>query len=171
MLDDPLKISIRSELFSWSLSDAIKGEEGEKSPEIENRNLVLFSILASYLIACANHQRIIDEKDDGVKATFLITSGFKEKELPDCNQAFFEKFAELLSDYKRALKFSFSILNIADRKDLFKDLQRIFIGNGINTSKFHALTTSCYHPNADGTPCGRCSKCEIIREEKMRYYA
>lgn len=56
IVDDPVKISLESELFLWSESDAFKGVEGNPDPEIENRNLVLFSVLTSYLMACAKVQ-------------------------------------------------------------------------------------------------------------------
>jgi len=74
LIDDPIKISLKSDLFQWCRNDAFRGKKGCKNPEIENRNMVLFSVLASYLIACAEHQKINSTE-------FKITSGFKEKEL------------------------------------------------------------------------------------------
>ena len=54
----PLKISLKSNLFQWTKSNAFKGNSGNRNAEIENRNMVLFSALASYLLTSANNQKV-----------------------------------------------------------------------------------------------------------------
>ena len=167
IIAEPTKISLRSDLFTWSRSDAFKGKEGDKNPEIENRNMVLFSVLASYLIACANNQNISS-------TTFEITSGFKEKELPDCKSAFFEKIKDLLRvynkdrKYPKNLTFNFPILPCMERQTIIDKTKELLNNDETELKKFLKLTTSCYSPNNKGEPCYECSKCESLRDEKMK---
>jgi 7-cyano-7-deazaguanine synthase in queuosine biosynthesis len=163
IIDDPVRISLESELFQWSESDAFKGIEGKCDPEIENRNLVLFSILTSYLMACANHQRVPE-------AEFSISSGFKETEMADCSTDFFKKFEELLSMYKPKMRFHFPILRNWSRKRTVEETKSLLDSNEKHArdelKKFQQLTTSCYSPTVNGEPCGRCSKCRSLEPKK-----
>lgn len=159
IIDDPVKISLESELFQWSDSVAFKGIGGNPNPEIENRNLVLFSVLASYLVACANHQKIPNAK-------FSITSGFKEEELPDCSRTFFDKFEELLSMYKPNMKFHFQILKDWSRKRVMREIKELLNSSRTELTKFRQQTMSCFSPTVNGEPCGKCPKCEYIELEK-----
>lgn len=163
LIDDPIKISLKSDLFQWCRTDSFGGKEGcEKEAEIENRNMVLFSVLASYLIACAKHQNIESTK-------LKITSGFKEEELPDSNDAFFTKFSELLSLYKKGLIFCFDILDSIGRQEIIKKTKRLLRGNEEELKKFLQLTISCYSPTEEGQPCGECSKCIfLMKDEKYK---
>ena len=166
IIKNPIKISLRSQLFQWCKSQAFRGLEGEEYAEIENRNLVLFSVLASYLIACANHQKIL-------KTKFEITSGFKEKELPDCNNNFFEKFTEIINLYTKNrqvpkdLSFHFPVLEYIDRDIVIEETRKLLNNNQIELDKFLELTTSCYSPTNAGKPCYKCCKCKSIREGKI----
>jgi len=55
----PTKMNLKSELFTWCDNVAFTGKEkGDETCEIYNRNMVLISVLASYLIACAKNQNI-----------------------------------------------------------------------------------------------------------------
>ena len=159
IIDDPVKISLESELFQWSESVAFKGRAGYPDPEIENRNLVLFSVLTSYLIACAKHQKI-------PKTQFYICSGFKERELPDCNDYFFKKFTELLSMYKPELKFYFGILKNWNRQKIINKTKALLGLSESELKKFRELTISCYSP-INGKPCGECYKCKSLEVEKI----
>lgn len=161
IVDDPLKISLESELFQWSESDAFKGIQGNPNPEIENRNLVLFSVLTSYLMACANHQKIL-------KTEFIISSGFKEKEIADCSRDFFEKYSKLLSMYKPNMKFHFPILKNWNQQRIVNETKVLLDFSETELKKFRHLTTSCYSPTINGEPCGKCSKCKSLELEKMK---
>lgn len=154
MISNPIKIMLKSDLFSWCKNDSFMGKSEHLNPEIENRNMVLFSILASFLIACAEHQ--------GIKSTeFIITSGFKEKEMLDSNRVFFDKISELLKKQNKGLTFYFDILSYMEREEVIKKSKRLLRGNEIDLKKFLKLTISCYHP-IDGIRCGECSKCKSI---------
>jgi len=159
IVDDPLKILLESELFQWSQSVAFRGIRGTPDAEIENRNLVLFSVLTSYLMASANHQKIPE-------AEFSISSGFKEKEIADCRGDFFEGYSKLLSMYKPKLRFHFSILKDWDHLKIIRETKALLRGSETELKKFRQLTTSCYSPNINGKPCGKCIKCESLKLEK-----
>jgi 7-cyano-7-deazaguanine synthase in queuosine biosynthesis len=160
VIADPVEISLNSELFKWCRTDSFCGNDGiEKEAEIENRNMVLFSILASYLFACAKHQSIS-------KSKFIISSGFREKELPDCNEAFFVKISELLNMYKTEYEFAFEILKISSRQSIINKTKKLLKGSERELNRFMRLTISCYSP-IDDEPCGICSKCKAIRDEKI----
>jgi 7-cyano-7-deazaguanine synthase in queuosine biosynthesis len=161
VIDAPLKISLRSDLFQWTQSDAFKGLRGIQEPEIENRNLVIFSILTSYLMACANNQNITNPE-------FIITSGFKEKELNDCSRDFFDDYSKLLAKYKPNMKFHFEILRNWDREKIVSETKRLLKGSETELKKFRQLTISCYSPTVNGEPCGKCSKCKSLKKEKTR---
>lgn len=162
IIKDPVIISLKSELFDWCRSQAFKGKDGEEDPEIENRNLVLFSVLASYLIACANHQ--------GIKSTdFKITSGFKENELGDSRKVFFKAIKKLLKLYKEDFTFDFQILKNMNHIQVIKKTKRLLKGNEEELTKFRRSIISCYDPTADRKPCEKCIKCKNwALEKRMR---
>jgi 7-cyano-7-deazaguanine synthase in queuosine biosynthesis len=163
IIDVPLRISLKSELFQWSESDAFRGIEGKREPEIENRNLVLFSVLASYLMACAKHQNVPDAK-------FHVTSGFKDTEMKDSSDKFFKKFAKLLFMYQPEMKFRFPVLKNWSRLRILEETKKLLDPNERlardKLMKFQKLTTSCYSPANEGEPCGRCSKCKFLETKK-----
>lgn len=164
IVDDPVKISLESELFQWSESDVMKGLKGKLNLEIENRNLVLSSVLASYLMACTNHQNIPDAK-------FIISSGFKDEEMKDCGRDFFDKIEILLSLYKPAMKFHFDMLKGWSRKRVIHETEELLGSNKTKLNDFCQLTISCNRPSSDGKPCGGCSKCISLELEKTRAHS
>jgi len=159
IIDDPIKISLKSDLFHWCKNDAFVGNEGVPNSEIENRNMVLFSVLASYLIACAEHQDIKSPE-------FEITSGFKEKELDDANAEFFEAMKKLLKVYKKDFTFNFRILQKMGHPQILKKTKKLLNGDEVKLQKFWRLTISCYSPTKEGDACNKCSKCTSVSNEK-----
>ena len=151
----PLKLSLKSDLFQWTESNAFKGNSGNRNAEIENRNMVLFSVLASYLLSSANNQKV-------TATSFIITSGFRDGELSDCNQQFFTAFENLLKLYKPHFTFSFRFLG-ETRHQIIETVRQKY--NKLEADEFLSLTTSCYNPGANGEPCMRCCKCLSIQHE------
>jgi len=106
VINELIEISLVSQLFSWCNSVAFTGNiNGNDTCEIQNRNMVLYSILGSYLFACADEQGI-------EKATFQITSGFINKEMKDCSSEFFKTMERLFSKYRSNLKISIKFVTI-----------------------------------------------------------
>jgi 7-cyano-7-deazaguanine synthase in queuosine biosynthesis len=167
IINDPIEICLTSGLFQWCRNDSFLGNIGIPNSEIENRNMILFSILASYLIACSEHQGIrttCKETDEIKRTKFRITSGFKEKEMSDSNEDFFKKIKELLNCYKNKLEFNFEILPYASRETIEGKTKQLLNGSESELNNFLRLTISCYSPTTEGERCGNCSKCKSIKE-------
>ncbi len=159
LIDDPVRISLASDLFMWCHNVAFTGTEvGDEEPDIQNRNMVMLSVLCSYLIACA--------ENGGVKtAEFKITSGFKEKEMKDCSESFFNGISQLLKSYKPNMIFTFSVMKDRNRSAIKREIKELLHGSEVELKKFCNITTSCYSPK-NGKACGNCNKCKAIESEK-----
>lgn len=161
VLNHPIIINLRSDLFIWSKSVAFSGIETKAStPEIENRNMVLLSILYSYAIACARNQNI-------PKAVFEVYSGFKDREIADCNALFFNSLSHLMKQYHPEYVMNFHVLPAEfDREKTFNELKHLLKGSETKVKKLKELTISCYSP-IDLRACGKCWKCIKILEGKL----
>lgn len=161
VLNDPIIINFRSDLFIWSKSVAFTGiETKDSTPEIENRNMVLLSILYSYAIACARNQNIPE-------TVFDVYSGFKNGEIGDCKIPFFNTLSELMKKYHPEYTMNFHVLpaNLT-RKTTYGKLKKLLKGSQPKLERLLALTISCYSPN-NGKACGNCWKCRKIAEGKL----
>ncbi len=168
IISDPVKICLASELFQWCRNDAFLGNKGIPNAEIENRNMVLFSVLASYLIACAKHKGIgtsCKETSESERTQFIITSGFKQKEMQDSKKEFFSGIESLLNCYNDKLDFHFEILPYKRRYAIEGLTKKLLNGSEEELNKFMRLTISCYSPTDTGEKCGMCSKCTSIKKE------
>jgi len=161
ILNEPIIISLRSDLFIWSRSVAFCGKEtSDSTPEIENRNMVLLSILYSYAIACARNQGISS-------AAFNVSSGFIDKEISDCSKVFFDGLSGLMQQYHPEYTMSFHLLpEKLTRKATYSKLKDLLKGSQDKLKGLLAATISCYSP-IDGKPCGKCWKCRMIAEGKL----
>lgn len=161
ILDEPIIINLRSDLFIWSKSVAFNGMETKGStPEIENRNMVLLSILYSYAMACARNQNV-------PKAVFEVYGGFKDGEIADCNSSFFSSLSGLMKQYHPEYTVNFHLLpGGLTRKNTISKLKKLLKGSETKLKRLKGLTISCYSP-IDGKPCGACWKCRKIAEGKL----
>jgi 7-cyano-7-deazaguanine synthase in queuosine biosynthesis len=160
LLHRPLNISLCSGLFQWCKNVAFTGIEiGDETCEIQNRNMVLISILASYLFACAENQKI-------ESTNFEIHSGFKDGEMPDCKSEFFNKLSDLLSVYKPHYTIKLGLLPNLNRQQVINKMKKLLRGSEIKLKEFMRITISCYAPQ-NGKPCGLCWKCKKLKEEKV----
>jgi 7-cyano-7-deazaguanine synthase in queuosine biosynthesis len=160
IVEKPIKISLRSGLFHWCNNVAFTGKEiGDTTCEIQNRNMVLVSVLASYLFACAENQKIN-------KTHFEIHSGFKNGEMRDCNSAFFNKMSELLSIYNPNYKMTLHLLPNLKRQQVINKMKRLLKGDENKLKQFKGITISCYSPK-NGKACGLCWKCQQLKSKKL----
>ncbi len=159
LLSDPIQISLRSDLFTWCKNVAFTGVEvGNVTCEIQNRNMILVSIVASYLMACAKNQLI-------EKTVFEIHSGLKDREMPDSNRHFFDRLQELLCEYKSQYAIKVELLPEMSRDKVCGEIKRLLKGSEAQLKQLVSLTVSCYSP-IDGKPCGKCWKCTRMKQEK-----
>lgn len=155
ILRTPIRISLRSDLFRWCRNVAFTGKEvGDETPEIQNRNMVLFSVLFSYLMACAKNQGVHG-------ADFDIHTGFKGNEMSDCSRKFLDGLTDLFNGYQKEYKIKISALRYASRHQTTERIKKLLKGSQYELERLLKLTTSCY-ATADGTPCGKCWKCRQI---------
>ena len=162
VLKDPIILNFRSDLFIWTKSVAFTGiETRDSTPEIENRNMVLLSILYSYAIACARNQGVPE-------AEFDVYSGFKDGEIGDCNTLFLNALSELMKQYHQEYTMKFNLLpaNLT-RGKTYDKLRQLVKGSQPKLKTLLDLTISCYSP-INGKACHNCWKCRKIAEEKLQ---
>lgn len=159
LLSDPIHISLRSDLLTWCENVAFTGKEvGDATCEIQNRNMILVSIVASYLMACAENQ--------GIETTvFEIHSGLKDGEMPDSNRHFFDRLEDLLREYKRQYVIKVELIQEMSRDAICGKIKRLLKGSEAQLKQLVSLTVSCYSPIDEG-PCGSCLKCKSMKQEK-----
>lgn len=159
LLSAPIHVSLRSDLFTWCKNVAFTGKEvGDATCEIQNRNMILVSIVASYLMTCAENQ--------GIETTvFEIHSGLKDGEMPDSNRQFFGRLEELLSKYKSQYPIKVELIQNMSRDMICAKIKRLLKGSEAQLKQLLLLTVSCFSP-IDGRPCKSCWKCVRMKEEK-----
>lgn len=159
LIPKPIRINLRSDLFNWCNNQAFTGKNLEENEcEIPNRNMVLLSVVFSYLMACAQNQGI-------ERAKFEISSGFKDGEMKDCSSAFFDSVIETFKIYNQAYSFNIVLLPSVSLAKIFSDLKRLVHGKQSDFNQLLSITSSCYAP-IDGKPCGSCYKCRTRAQEK-----
>ncbi len=157
---NPVRICLRSDLFSWCKNVAFTGVEvGDETPEIHNRNIILLSVLASYLRACAENQGI-------GQATFVINTGFIDGEMRDCNRKFFGTLQTLLTEEVGNYPIRIHMMKPASRKQTTEQLKRLLKGSQKELNHILSMITSCYSPRPNGAPCKKCLKCRRIAASK-----
>lgn len=157
----PIWINLKSDLFKWCHNVAFTGKEvGEDTCEIQNRNMVLLSVLFSYLLACAQNRGI-------KRASFEIYSGFKEGEMGDCSCEFFNSLTSIFGTYQNEYPMKVVLLPYASRAQTYAKLKRLLRGNQSDLNELLSMTTSCYAP-IDGRACETCYKCRKIAQEKQK---
>ena len=141
-------------IFPWTASVAYTGNIYNFCPEIENRNMVLFSILYSYLLSRVDLEQANE---------FVVFTGFKDGEMPDANTNYFGHLSTLCKEYKPNQTLSIILVPKDTRDNIRHYLCTISERFGINADILLALLSSCYAP-VDNRPCNVCYKCKTDRE-------
>ncbi len=144
-------------LSLWGGSSLVTGENiptnrKEISSEIPStyvpaRNTVFLSLALAYAEAT------------GVKDIFIGVNAVDYSGYPDCRPEFIEAFENLANI---ATKAGVEGKGIKIHAPLLKLKKSEIIELGIKLGVDYSLTFSCYNPNSDGTPCGKCDSC-ILR--------
>lgn len=144
-------------LFPWSAAEPLTGEKLEDtnfiSLEIENRNMVIFSLLFSFILSRLRKKKI-------QSCSVSIYTGFRDDEMHDSSRHFFNLLTAALHLYHS--EYSFEVLFIENEKPeiIYKRIHEI-LGNEQKTFDFTNITTSCYAP-ITGKRCMQCSKCQTL---------
>jgi hypothetical protein len=80
--------------------------------------MVLISILASFLFACTENQKI-------ESTCFEIHSGFKDGEMPDCKSEYFNKLSDLLWVYKPCYTIKLELLPKLKRQQVINKMKKL----------------------------------------------
>lgn len=159
ILRSPVSIGLRSDLFTWCHNVAFTGKEvGDETCEIQNRNMVLLSILFSYLMACAQNQKI-------GHANFEIHGGFKDGEMADCNTTFFNGLTNIFGSYHDEYDMKIVLLPNSSRRQTYSKVKKLLGGSQHQLELVLSMITSCYAP-INGKACLSCWKCKKIAEGK-----
>jgi len=129
-------------LFEWSKSMLLKGNKSG-DPEVENRNMVLLSVVASYAKSC------IKSNENGV-----IVTGFRD-EFYDTRREFVKQMNKLFVSLKVRIAVSAPVIKYkgdVGKKKLVDKYRRDGYKDLID------MTWSCYAPNKN-RPCGECPAC------------
>lgn len=162
LLQTPIRMCLRSDLFSWCDSVAFTGMiDRNENPQIENRNIVLVGALSSYLKACAR-------KQDQSKPEFIIHSGFKDGEMPDCTAEYLKSLEKLVSDVEGCrfrIEYCQKSAKPVDFHGTCERIKKILKGNQRNLEELLRMGSSCYSPH-NGRPCRKCMKCQFRNDSK-----
>ena len=161
ILQRPLRFDLRSELFSWTESVSFTGSNHKprntnfSETEIENRNMVLFAVLYSYILSLVNRQNI-------GQCDVVIYTGLRDNELPDASRSFFFHLNEAMAKYHKQYQFSVNYLITETPNQILEDLKTNSLGlSRAQTLEFCESVSSCYRP-VDGKPCYKCPKCKDV---------
>lgn len=161
ILQKPFKIDLSSDLFTWTESVSFTGSIHKPKnnkfaeTEIENRNIVLFSILYSYILSLINRQAIS-------KCEIIIYTGLRDKELPDASSSFFYHLNEAMKEYHEDYPFSVKFIIDETPNEILEKLKRNILPlDRKKIVEFCKSVSSCYAPK-DGKPCYECAKCKNV---------
>ncbi|MCH2137794.1 MAG: 7-cyano-7-deazaguanine synthase QueC [Phycisphaerales bacterium] len=126
-------------------SDAQIGE-GIPDTYVPARNLVFLSLA----LAVA--------ETTGASAIFIGANAVDYSGYPDCRGVFLESFGRTAN---LATKVGVEGDGIEIRSPLLEWTKAQIIRRGLDLGVDFGLTSSCYDPGDDGTPCGRCDSCHI----------
>ena len=141
--------SLKSGLFSWSDSAILKGRPRHKDTDVENRNMILISCLASIIMA--------DWKRSHAINTTEIITGFTNGWY-DTNLSFMRNLNRLYRDAGKPIKIIAPLIP-RGQKDGVTPEQLIEIVRSLDAySLLDKMSWSCYYPQ-NGQPCKTCDPC------------
>ena len=145
-IEPPVRVDLKTRegfgIFDWSKSKLITGNR-KASDYIENRNMILISVVASYA------ESVITENQEAV-----IVTGFRH-EWEDTSPEFVDAINSVFKVLNNRVRLEAPVIKFRDKKMLLKVHEKY--------RQFFDLTWSCYTP-ANGKPCGTCSACTSRKE-------
>ena len=156
-------------LFPWSMSEPLTGDKLPDtnfcSLEIENRNMVMISLVFSYILS-----KLRETKEQN--AIVNIYTGFRDDEMPDACSHFFNLLCAALKIYHGEYSFKIHFIEKEFPEQLYKKVARFFKSE-TKAEEFLDMTTSCYKPKDDGSRCLTCTKCQsfeniLKKQAKLR---
>ncbi len=145
-------------LFPWSVAEPILGKKTKSkyflSLEIENKNMVIYSLLISFILSEIRTKNID-------QTTITIHSGLRDGEMGDSSRSFFDLIKAAMNIYHNNFVFNFEFIDNIKPKTIVKNVSKM-LKSKHNAKNFVKMTASCYTPINGRMPCMDCSKCELI---------
>ena len=141
--------SLKTGLFSWSDSAILTGRLQHEDTDVENRNMILISCLASIIMADWKRART-------VKATEIIT-GFTNAWY-DTNLSFIKNLNKLLRDADKPIRVTAPLIPKGQKEGMTPEQLMEIAGTLDASSLLEKMSWSCYYPKS-GKPCGECGQC------------
>ena len=155
VIEDCKKIEIRKNknvsegLFSWSQSPLLEGRPINKDVDVENRNMILISCVASVIMA--------ERKRSQIKSPVELIVGFLN-EYYDTSVNFVKVLNELFEVIGYPIKVVTPLIP-EGQKDPVSLNKLVDIARSLNVlSLLKNMTWSCYYPQ-NGNPCDSCHPC------------
>lgn len=142
--------------FQWSHSSIIEGRPETKDYGLENRNMILLSLVVSKIMA--------DYRLEGSSGTIEIVTGFTN-EYYDTKLSFVHLYNTLLEKIGQETGLKIRVITPLipeDQKDTIKvGIKKLIrLAHSLNALELlESMTWSCYFPEGDNT-CGHCPQCE-----------
>lgn len=141
--------SLKTGLFSWSDSAILTGRPQHEDTDVENRNMILISCLASIIMA--------DWKKSQTTRTTEIITGFTNAWY-DTNNSFIRNLNKLFRDADKPIQVIAPLIPTGQEGGVTLE-QLIEIASSLNAcSLLKGMSWSCYYPQ-NGEPCGTCDPC------------
>ena len=141
--------SRRAGLFSWSQSPVLEGRPINEDPEVENRNMIFISCIASVIMA--------DWKESRTKNITEIITGFTHGYY-DTTLNFAGALNKLFKAMEQPIKVGAPLIPKGQKEGMLPE-QLINIARSLNAcSLLQDMSWSCYYPQ-DKKPCGKCDPC------------
>ena len=125
---------------------ALEGEVGIPSTYVPARNTVFLSLALAWAEVV------------GAEAIFIGVNAVDYSGYPDCRPEFLEAFERLASLATRA---GVEGRPLSVRAPLLRMSKAEIVRLGAGLGLDYGLTHSCYDPDTDGRPCGRCDSCRL----------
>ena len=141
--------SLKSGLFSWSASAILEGRSKHKDTDVENRNMILISCLASVIMA--------DWKRSPTNEVTEIITGFTNGWY-DTDLSFIRNLNKLFRDADKPIRITAPLIP-RGQKDGMTPEQLANIANSLDAySLLNEMSWSCYYPKNE-VPCDKCEPC------------
>jgi 7-cyano-7-deazaguanine synthase len=142
--------SLKTGLFSWSESAILEGRPKHEDTDVENRNMILISCLASVIMA--------DWKRSQTNNITEIITGFTNAWY-DTNLSFIRDLNKLFRDAGKPIKVIAPLIPRGQKGGMTPE-QLTEIADSLNAlSLLKEMSWSCYYPQ-NGEPCGKCEPCK-----------
>lgn len=136
-------------VLSWSQSPILEGRPKHDDVDVENRNMILISCVASVIMA--------DRKKSGTNNPAEIITGFTNGYY-DTDLNFIRNLNKLFKAMTQSIEVTAPLIPRGQKEGVSPE-KLIDIANSLNAySLLKDMTWSCYYPHCS-KPCGECDPC------------